>query len=116
MKVVVVVQPPVLDVQRIAAEAPAMSHEHTLGPACRDGEVGDDLVAAVSDIDDHRARDGAARQVGVAIARRGEAWPVCVDRSHRMQRERIVFTGFGPPQLDQVLELFWIVLRNVIRL
>ena len=120
-EVVDVVQPVVLDVEGVAAEARAVREEHALRARRRDVDQRADREGAVADVDRLRLGDlGVVREVDVAVARRRELRPLGVsedlERGAVVERERPVRAGLGEPEVDQLPELLGVLGREVVQL
>ena len=118
-EVVDVVQPVVLDIQRVAAEVRAVREQHPARARRRDVDPHSDDVVAIADIDRLCLRDlGDAGEVAVAVARAGELRPRGgddLDRRAVVEREGAVSAGFGEPQVDQLAQLLGMLAREVVR-
>ena len=115
-----VVQPVVLDVQRVAAEAGAVREEHALGAGRRDVDERADHERAVLDVDGlplgHRRR---VREVDVLVARSGELRPrrrEDLDRRAVVEREGAVRAGLGEPDVDELPHLVGLLGGEVVEL
>src|SRR4051795_10787753 len=115
-----VVQPVVLDVEGVSAEARAMREQHALCPGLRDVYYRRDREGAVAEV--HRLRLGYFRHAGevdVAVTRRGERRPRRGQEFQRtavVKRERAVGTGLGVPEHDQLVELLGLLGGHVVEL
>src|SRR3954452_18515668 len=115
-----VVQPVVLDVERVAAEAGAVREQHALSAGLRDVDQRTDCVRAIADVDRLRLRHlGEIGVVDVAVAgwgkrrsRRGEQ----LQGAAIVERERPVCARLGVPQVDHLLEAVGLGHREVMQL
>src|SRR5206468_3924263 len=119
-EVVDVVQPVVLDVQGMPAEARPVREQHTLCAGGGNVHQRPDRVGAVADV--HRLRLGhlgGAGEVDVAVAGRGQLRPRCGDDLHRgpvVEREGAVVAGLGEPQVHQLPQLVRVLGGEVVYL
>ena len=110
---VVVLQLPVLDVEREAAEVVERRHDHALDAALRDDEVGADRVRVVVDPRDHPGGDvldpAAVGELRLLRDRRHD--PV-EGREPAEDRQHLVALRLLPEELAQLLDLLRMLARR----
>src|SRR5262249_36264693 len=116
--VVDVLELAVLDVQRVATEARPLGEEHTARLLGVDCHLDSDGVRAVPDV--RRDRLGYLRAAGVidvALARLRQLRPLGeddLDRVACLERKRVIATGLGPPERDQLLQRLRVLIGEVV--
>ena len=106
-------------VEAVAAEPAALGHDHALGAALRDLDLGLEVVRGVED-----ARRVAVRRAGqlaglrelIASGRNARTRRDEAGRHRRVQRQHLVFLRLGPEQLLHLLELFRVLGGDVVGL
>ena len=115
-----VVEPVVLHVEGVAAEARAHGEEHALGTGRGDVDDGADHERPVAGVDRLPLGDRrGARVVHVAAPRRRELGPRGGEDLHRrtvVEREGPVGPGLGEPDVDQLAELVGLLGGEVVQL